>query len=57
MLSNSLVVGLALEGEALRVHDVPVQHVVLGVGERVDGLLQEAHGLEVTGRIQQHACG
>ena len=53
---SSLLVGLALKREALSVHDVPVQHVVLGIGQGIDGLLNEGNGLEVTGRVQQHTC-
>jgi len=54
--TNLLLVGLALKRKALGVHDVPVEHVVLGIGQGVYGLLDERNGLEVTGRVQQHTC-
>jgi len=54
--TNLLLVGLALKRKALGVHDVPVEYVVLGIGQSVDGLLDKRNGLEVTGRVQKHTC-
>ncbi len=38
----------------LRVDEVPVDRVDLGVGERVNQILQRPHGLEVARAVHQH---
>ena len=48
--------GAELHGERLDVHDVPVEHVQLGVAHRVQKALQHADTVIVPRRVQQNAA-